>query len=112
MRDYLGFNETEHQLLTLRPNQRAYWIGLAISYHLLGQYTTAIEILDSYEKTAKGREDGTAAYEHSELMMYKNMILEESGNYELQLNHLLEIKKDVLDTLNWNIKRGTTKIHI
>jgi peptide alpha-N-acetyltransferase len=134
MRDYDGFNvrrvvslghhsvqETQHNLLQLRPAQRMYWIGLTVSYHLLKQYDNAINVLDMYEQTAKvcydgslshrliqkkDREEGTIDYEHSELMLYKNMIYEESGNLEKALDHLDTVQSQICDKRSWKEKRG------
>jgi peptide alpha-N-acetyltransferase len=49
MRDFEGYNKTKHELLRLRPNQRIYWIGLAISYHMLKDFKNALKVLDVYE---------------------------------------------------------------
>ena len=51
MRDLEGYRDTRYQLLVLRPAQRASWIGYAMSYHLLGDYDMANNILDEFRKT-------------------------------------------------------------
>ncbi|CAG8836060.1 15643_t:CDS:2, partial [Racocetra persica] len=53
MRNYEAFN--------LRPNNQRYWLGLAISYHLLENYETAERVLKIYEGTLK---PGQTNYEH------------------------------------------------
>jgi len=35
----------------LRPTQRASWIGFAMAYHLLKDYSTALRILEDFRKT-------------------------------------------------------------
>ena len=45
------FKETRYQLFQLRPTQRASWIGIAMSYHLLNDYEKALQILDEFRKT-------------------------------------------------------------
>ncbi len=47
----LHLKETRYQLFHLRPTQRASWIGVAISYHLLAEYDKALEILEEFRKT-------------------------------------------------------------
>lgn len=42
------FKETRYQLLMLRPTQRVSWIGYAMSFHLLGDYQNALNILDTF----------------------------------------------------------------
>ena len=51
MRDLEGYKETRFQLFKLRPSQRASWIGVAISYHLLNDYEKALSILEEFRKT-------------------------------------------------------------
>ena len=48
MRDLEGYKETRHQLFSLRPTQRASWIGFAMSYHLLEDYEMALKILEEF----------------------------------------------------------------
>ncbi|CAG8665248.1 17380_t:CDS:10, partial [Dentiscutata erythropus] len=103
MRNYEAFNESRHHLLQLRPNNQRYWIGLAISYHLLGNYETAEKVLKTYEETLK---PGQPNYEHSEMLLYHNLIIEESGNTEAALEHLESIKSNVCDRRIWKEKRA------
>jgi N-alpha-acetyltransferase 15/16, NatA auxiliary subunit len=35
----------------LRPTQRASWIGFAMAYHLLRDFSTALRILEDFRKT-------------------------------------------------------------
>lgn len=51
MRDLEGYKETRFQLFKLRPSQRASWIGVAISYHLLNDHEKALQILEEFRKT-------------------------------------------------------------
>lgn len=46
-----NFQETRHQLFKLRPSQHASWIGFAMSYHLLGDFTTANSVLDTFRQS-------------------------------------------------------------
>ena len=48
---YIFFQETRFQLFKLRPSQRASWIGVAMSYHLLSDYEKALSILEEFRKT-------------------------------------------------------------
>ena len=47
----LLFQETRFTLFKLRPSQRASWIGVAMSYHLLRDYEKALQILEEFRKT-------------------------------------------------------------
>ncbi|KAF9793633.1 hypothetical protein SFRURICE_001992, partial [Spodoptera frugiperda] len=97
MRDLEGYKDTRYQLFMLRPTQRASWIGFAMSYHLLGDYEMAISILDAFRTNQM---KGTDDYEHSELLLYQNMVLAESGQYERALQHLQKFSSQILDKLS------------
>ncbi|XP_064636632.1 N-alpha-acetyltransferase 15, NatA auxiliary subunit-like [Lineus longissimus] len=96
MRDLEGYRDTRYQLLVLRPGQRASWIGYAMSYHLLKDYDMAIKVLEEYRKTQQVKPND---YEHSELLLYQNMVLREAGTLEEALNHLREFEEHIVDKL-------------
>lgn len=97
MRDLEGYRETRHQLFKLRPSQHASWIGFAMSYHLLGDFETANSILDTFRQSQTLIE--TYDYKHSELLLYQNQILQESGNLERALSHIEAFQSQIVDKL-------------
>lgn len=99
IRDYDGLEETRRTLLTVKPNQRNNWIGFALSFHLLGNYTTAASVLDTYQDTLKQSNEPEDRYEVSELLLYKNFILEESCDYAAALAHLDQMAHKLVDRL-------------
>ncbi|CAG8452976.1 18718_t:CDS:10 [Acaulospora morrowiae] len=99
------FKESRHRLLQLKSNHQRYWIGLAISYHLLKNYEIAEEVLKAYEGTLKEK-PGPMNFEHSELLLYHNLIIEESGNIQAALDHLESIKDSICDRRSWKEKRA------
>ncbi|KAJ3016379.1 hypothetical protein HKX48_004057 [Thoreauomyces humboldtii] len=101
MRNYEGYNETRHLLLSLRPSNRMYWVGLAISYHMLKNYETALNVLSAFEENLKDQTEVVPDYEISELLMYKNLIIEESGDFTAALAHLEQIRGKVMDKRGW-----------
>jgi len=52
-RNYEGLVDTRHQLLELRPQNRQYWIGLAIAYQMMGKPDAGVKVLTAYEETLK-----------------------------------------------------------
>ncbi|KAL1914904.1 uncharacterized protein VTP21DRAFT_7820 [Calcarisporiella thermophila] len=105
MRNYEAYNDTRHQLLQLRPQNRPFWIGLAVSYHLLGKYDMAAKVLQSYEESLKETVK-PYDFEHSELLMYHNMVIGESGDYEAALKHLNHIEGSICDKRAWKEKKA------
>jgi peptide alpha-N-acetyltransferase len=104
MRDGKGFCETRRQLLTLKPNNRNNWVGFSIAQHLDSNRDTAINILDAYIKTMET--DKSPNYEDSELMLYRNQLIEEQDQYDTALAHLEECKHMVVDRLYWQQVKG------
>ncbi|RHZ63326.1 hypothetical protein Glove_330g14 [Diversispora epigaea] len=105
MRNYEAYNESRHHLLQLRSNNQRYWIGLAISYHLLENYETAGKVLKAYEETLKEK-PSSMNFEYSEMLLYHNLILEESGDIKAALEHLESIKGEICDQRTWKEKRA------
>jgi len=50
---------------------------------------------------------GDDEFDASEVIMYKNMVLEEMGDYKRALSHLEQFKTKVVDRLSWKEKRGS-----
>eukprot|EP00127_Corallochytrium_limacisporum_P000367 Clim_evm62s11 gene=Clim_evmTU62s11 len=99
IRDEVGVKDTAHRLLELRPQQRANWLRLAISYHLLGRHSMAIKILEQYEKiqASENQSNNKADYEESELQMYMAMIVEESGDVDAAIEQYKQSSPRVID---------------
>jgi len=94
MRDVQGFQETRHQLLTLKPTHRQHWMAYAIAQHLNGSRDLAVQVLNTYEGTIEGEIPASEKYEHSEMLLYRSSILEEEGKAQVALAEL-EKKKGV-----------------
>ena len=82
MRDLAGFVQTRQHLLTLKPTNRNNWFTFAVSQHLRGQTAAAVGIVDAYERTLEGTPDNE--YEHSEMLLYKNMMMREDGKLQVR----------------------------
>ena len=104
MRDLEGYKETRHQLFILKPAQRQSWIGFAMSYHLLGDYDMAQSVLEEFRKTQQDRPtpapDKPYDNEHSEFLLYQNLVLREGEQYEDALKHIQIHEKDIYNKLS------------
>jgi len=109
MRDLEGYKETRFQLFKLRPSQRASWIGVAMSYHLLSDYEKALSILEEFRKT---QQKAAYDYEHSELLLYQNMVIQESGDHKAALEHLDTYEEQICDKLSLLETRGANMIKV
>ena len=97
MRDLDGFVETRKKLLTLKPTNKNNWFTFAVSEHLSGRKKEAAGIIQSFEDTLEGAPENE--YEHSEMLLYKNMLLEEQGLKDECLEHLVKHEKEIVDGL-------------
>ena len=95
IRDLKGYAETRRTLLQIKSNNRNNWIGFAISHHLSGNHDMAVDILDKFMTTIV--DDG--GYEQSEMLLYRNQILEESNQHERALELLERDSKLIKDQM-------------
>jgi peptide alpha-N-acetyltransferase len=107
MRDLEGYRDTRYQLFMLRPTQRASWIGFGMAYHLLQDHDTALRILEEFRKTQL---KSSFDYEHSELLLYQNMVIQESGALKEALDHLTRYSDQICDKLS--IKETFGKLNL
>ncbi|KAF9128228.1 N-alpha-acetyltransferase 16, NatA auxiliary subunit [Mortierella sp. 14UC] len=105
MRNMEGYVDTRHILLELRPQNRQYWVAVAIGYQLLGKPELGVKVLTTYEETLK-EVPSTPDYEHSEMLLYHNTLLEEAGDLQAALDHLDTIERQVCDRKALKEKRA------
>ncbi|KAJ9266216.1 hypothetical protein DTO021C3_5763 [Paecilomyces variotii] len=98
MRDYQGYIQSRSAMLQARPAFRQNWTALAIAHHLAGNLTEAENVLNTYEETLK-TPPPRSDMEHSEAVLYKNMIIAESGDLKRALEHLDSVGKRCSDVL-------------
>ncbi|KAI8365330.1 NMDA receptor-regulated protein 1-domain-containing protein [Radiomyces spectabilis] len=103
LRQYDGLVETRSQLVQLQPSNPTFWLGLAIAYQMVGKPETGVKILESHEESLKTT---PPAFEYSELLMYHNSLLEETGDFKAALEHLNKIEPKVTDKRTLKEKRA------
>ncbi|KAI2852168.1 hypothetical protein CBS11350_646 [Aspergillus niger] len=98
MRDYQGYIQSRKAMLQARPGFRQNWTALAIAHHLSGDLEEAEKVLTTYEETLK-IPPPTSDMEHSEAVLYKNVIMAEAGKVEQALEHLEKVGHRISDVL-------------
>uniref|UniRef100_A0A5S6QNR4 HD domain-containing protein n=1 Tax=Trichuris muris TaxID=70415 RepID=A0A5S6QNR4_TRIMR len=98
MRDLEGYKETRYQLFILRPTQRVSWIGFALGLHLVEDYDLALSILEEFRKTQPNK---AYDFEHSEFLLYQNMVYREAGRLDEALAHLEKFQSEICDQLSY-----------
>ncbi|VDN05705.1 unnamed protein product [Thelazia callipaeda] len=106
MRDLDGYRDSRYRLLMLRPQQRIAWIGYATAYHLLKDYDMALKIVNEFCNSNKV-ETLEYNFERSELILYQNMILRESGQLDLALSKLEENASQIVDRVTYMETRAS-----
>ena len=96
MRDFAGYVQSRHKMLIKREGLRQNWTALAVAHHLNGNLEEAERVLNLFEGTLQG-EPSSRDIEHNEALMYRNMIIAESGDYARAVEHLDSIDKKILD---------------
>ena len=83
--------------MEIRPQNRASWVALAISYHLLKNYGLTLRAIDGYLSSLSSSDPHD--FEHSEMLLYKAFVLEDSGDLTGALAFLNDIEPEVCDKL-------------
>ncbi|CAO3610018.1 unnamed protein product [Cunninghamella blakesleeana] len=103
LRQYDAVVDARLQLLQHRPTNSPFWIGLAVAYQLAGKPNKALSVMKKDEEFI---DRNTTPYEKSELHMYQNWLIEETGNWEEGLEHLNKIEAKVTDKRSIKEKRA------
>ena len=106
LRDTHGFLETRRKILTLKSTNKMHWIAYAVANHLDGKGAEAIRVIDAFAETLGDGQVPERSYEDSELALYRNLLLEEAGQFEDALVHLDSCKSVVVDGFEWRKKRA------
>jgi tetratricopeptide (TPR) repeat protein len=129
-RDYAGLYQTRKLILTTEPKLETNWLSFAVAAHLRGDYNGCLSTIDNFEEMrekqrVEDRERRAAAaqstgknpdpvdadkpdpFEQSEILMYKNMVIQEKGDLKGALENLETIKANVVDNLAWKEAKGS-----
>eukprot|EP01112_Ceratiomyxa_fruticulosa_P013435 TRINITY_DN3780_c0_g1_i1.p1 TRINITY_DN3780_c0_g1~~TRINITY_DN3780_c0_g1_i1.p1 ORF type:complete len:900 (+),score=223.42 TRINITY_DN3780_c0_g1_i1:541-3240(+) len=102
-RDISGYAELRRTQLLNKPNVKGNWLTFALGLQLAGSFTQAVEVLNKWENIDKPL---NADIETTEYLLYKAIIIEESGNLQAALNYVNENEKLILDKSTLQETRG------
>ncbi|KAJ2616185.1 hypothetical protein H4S08_000890 [Coemansia sp. RSA 1365] len=104
-RQYSKVVETREKLVKLNPTFPSFWMGLAVAHQLTGRYDLALKVINAYEDSTK--QDNTFdSHQMSELLLYKNWMIELSGDYQGAIDNLKEIRPHVRDITAWKEQKA------
>ena len=104
LRHYSAYVDARLSILRAAPRLRRNWVGLAVAQHLAGQLFEADRTLRNYEEMI--REVPEKEYEHSEVLLYHALVLDEAGEYEKCLEFLGEHAGEIVDRQAYSVQRG------
>ncbi|KAI5478629.1 hypothetical protein MNV49_004771 [Pseudohyphozyma bogoriensis] len=104
LRHYDAYVDARQAILRMQPRLRKNWIGLAVAQHLAGQYAEADRTLRNYEDML--REVPAGEYEHSEVLLYHALVLEEAGELERCIDFLAEHATSIVDRNAYSVQRA------
>ncbi|KAJ1549120.1 hypothetical protein HK405_009547 [Cladochytrium tenue] len=76
---------------------KAYWISLAVSYHVVRNYDAALEVLQHYFDMFMTYVEPNVEYENSEFYLYRTQVLSDAGRHQDALDYLTKYEKKILD---------------
>jgi len=99
LKDYAGYRRSRLRLLQESPNLPTSWLGYAVAEHLFGNVQKALEVMESFWKSAAMK---MKPVERSEILLYKAELLVQLGRPERALRLLEGNQKDVVDRVGYN----------
>lgn len=101
LRDFKGLRESRVKFLESQPGYRANWTAVAVAHHLNKDYDSAVTTLAKIEGIIKEHLQEQDRYEQSECVLYKNLIIAESGNFGRALQELEADVDEIRDKVSF-----------
>ncbi|KAJ1796139.1 hypothetical protein LPJ59_003933, partial [Coemansia sp. RSA 2399] len=112
LRQYQKLVETRSRIVKLDSKTPHFWLGLAVAHQLTGRNDLALKVVSTHEYIVLDETSPLKAnnpnykIEVSELLMYKNWLMELNGNYQLAVDNLKEIRPRVTDVTAWKEQKA------
>eukprot|EP01129_Flabellula_baltica_P001661 TRINITY_DN11604_c0_g1_i1.p1 TRINITY_DN11604_c0_g1~~TRINITY_DN11604_c0_g1_i1.p1 ORF type:complete len:671 (-),score=117.15 TRINITY_DN11604_c0_g1_i1:11-2023(-) len=103
--DFVGYSKVVKAILDHDPSVPSAWMSMAIAYLLEENYSSAINTIDTFYH-AKYPNDTGNLYDISQILLFKNFLLEKQGDIEGAVQHLIENYEKIADKQTWNEKLG------
>ncbi|KAJ1957071.1 hypothetical protein EC988_001019 [Linderina pennispora] len=111
LRQFDQLVETRLKLVKVNPGDPMFWLGLAVAHQMNKRYDLAIKALD----TSKWKLNVAAMLsksEFSELLLYKNWLMELNGDYNDALDNLKEIYSRIVDITAWKVQKARLLLQV
>ena len=103
VRDFNGYAKVRSKLLKAKPTIKPNWLSLVFGFHLSGKYQKALNTIDTFTSNSYKNPNAPSYHFHkSEILLYKNLIIEESGDISSARQHLYENRAEVYPYLKIN----------
>ncbi|KAJ1949501.1 hypothetical protein FBU59_001116 [Linderina macrospora] len=111
LRQYDQLVETRLKLVKINPGDPMFWLGLAVAHQMNKRYDLAIKALDT-SKWKLNVDAMLGSNEMSELLLYKNWLLELNGDFNEALENLKEIRSRVVDLTAWKVQKANLLLQV
>jgi len=101
-RNYDAFFKLSNKIMTLKSSIRGNWGAFAVAAHLTKDYDVALKVLDAYLKSLENADQFTKG----EVLFYRSMIIEDSGDIKGALEELEKNKASIVDKEEWKLKKS------
>lgn len=99
LHQYQGWTETSRKLLLAETHNKSNWASYAVGSYLTKNYAQALTLLESYIKNLLESGEWKPSFMASEILLFYNQILEESGEHKKALQHLEANAKLISDPI-------------
>ncbi|KAJ1729757.1 hypothetical protein LPJ72_004806 [Coemansia sp. Benny D160-2] len=112
LRQYQKAVDVRTRILKINPDTPQYWLGLAVAHQLTGRNDLALKVISTHEHIVLDESSPFKANNSnyrcdvSELLMYKNWVMELTGDYQMALDNLKEIRPRITDITAWKEQKA------
>ncbi|KAJ2802149.1 hypothetical protein H4R21_002525, partial [Coemansia helicoidea] len=105
VRQFAKAVEVRQKLVKLNPGFLPFWMGLAAAHHMNGHPELALRVISAHESTTAS-DPSFGRVQMSELLLYKNWLVELSGDLQAALDGLKEIRARITDVTAWKEQKA------
>ncbi|KAJ1773229.1 hypothetical protein IW140_000357 [Coemansia sp. RSA 1813] len=112
LRQYQKLVEVRSRIVKIDSSTPHYWLGLAVAHQLTGRNDLALKVISTHEHILLDESSpfkaNNSSYKGdvSELLMYKNWLMELNGDYQTALDNLKEVRPRVTDVTAWKEQKA------
>jgi len=104
-RSYDAFVKISYSILREKQTNQSNWMAFAVACHLAGDSDKAVKVIEEFALADKNKKDKDP-YEHGEMLLFANAVVERSKSTKEALAHLISHEKEIVDKEELKILKG------